>query len=115
MGKTGRTQSSMDSVPTQLPQTTPQDYILSDHSFTLQSMMEMQKVLGQLTQAVTTLTEESKKSSTKLDEISHKIYAAQVTIKVVGGILGVISSAALVLFYKIWAVIAPLIQLKPHP
>jgi len=78
-------------------------------------MMEMQKVLGQLTQAVITLTEESKKNSTKLDEISHKVYAAQVTIKIIGAILGVIGSAAIVLFYKIWADIAPLIQLKPHP
>ncbi|PIU52594.1 MAG: hypothetical protein COS90_10630 [Deltaproteobacteria bacterium CG07_land_8_20_14_0_80_60_11] len=115
MSNPGHAQGSTGSVPTQSPQTTPQDYLLSDHSFTLQAMMEMQKVLGQLTQAVITLTEESKKNSTKLDEISHKVYAAQVTIKIIGAILGVIGSAAIVLFYKIWADIAPLIQLKPHP
>ncbi len=111
MGKTGREQSSMDSVPTQLPQTTPQAYPPSDYSFTLQSIMEMQKTLGQLTQAVTTLTEESKKSSTKLDQISHKIYAAEV----VGGLLVLIIGGALLLFSRIWVPVAPLIQLKPHP
>jgi hypothetical protein len=108
--------SEAGTVPTQLPQTTPQDYVMSDRSsFILQSVMEMQNKLGQLTQAITTLTEESKKNSAKIDDISHKVYAAQVTIKVVGGILGVIGSAAIVLFYKIWAVIAPLIQIKLHP
>jgi len=115
MRKTGHTQSSTGSVPSQLPQMTPQDYITSEHSFTLQSVMEMQRTLGQLTQAVTTLTEESKKSSAKLDEISHKVYAAQVTIKVVGSVLGIIGGGALLLFWKIWATIAPLIQLKLHP
>jgi len=111
MGKPEHAQSSTGSVPTQSPQTTPQDYILSDHSFTLQSIMEMQKVLGQLTQAVTTLTEESKKNSTKLDEISHKIYAAEV----VGGLLVLIGGGSLWLIWKIWGTIAPLIQLKLHP
>jgi hypothetical protein len=115
MAKPGQTQ--VGSLPGQLPQTTPpQEHIVSDHSgFILQSVLEMQKTLGQLTQAVTTLTEESKKSSTKLDDISHKVYAAQVTVKVVGALLGAIGSAAIFLFYKIWADIAPLIQLKPHP
>lgn len=111
MGKTGQAPSSTASVPSQLPQTTPQAYPPSDHSFTLQSIMEMQKSLGQLTQAVTTLTEESKKSSIKLDEISHKIYAAEV----VGGLLVLIGGGALWLIWKIWATIAPLIQLKLHP
>lgn len=115
MAKPGHTQAG--SVPDQFPQTTPpQDHILSDRSgFIFQSILEMQKNLGQLTQAVITLTEESKKNSTKLDEISHKVYAAQVTVKVVGALLGAIGSAAIVLFYKIWADIAPLIQIKPHP
>jgi len=76
---------------------------------------EMQKNVGQLTQAVVTLTEESKKSRSKLDGISHKVYAAQVTVKVVGAMLGVICSGALFLFWKIWAVVAPLIQTKLHP
>jgi hypothetical protein len=99
------------SVPTDLPKTPPQDYVLSDHSFTLQSIMEMQKALGQLTKAVETLTEESKKSSTKLDTISHKIYAAEV----VGGLLVLISGGAFYLFWKIWDTVAPLIQIKlPH-
>ncbi len=115
MGKTGQAQSSPDSAPSKLPQTTPQDYITSEHSFILQSVMEMQKALGQLTQAVTTLTEESKKSSTRLSEVSHKIYAAEVTIKVVGGLLSLIGGVGLLLFWKIWATIAPLIQLKLHP
>jgi hypothetical protein len=103
------------SVPGKLPLTTPQERILPEHSFTLQSIIEIQKSIGQLTQAVTTLTEESRASRVKLDEISHKVYAAQVTIKVVGGLLVVIGGWAIYMFSKIWTTIAPLIQLRPHP
>lgn len=107
------TPTQTDSLPDKLPQTTPpQEYILSDQSgFILQSILEMQKTLGQLTQAVITLTEESKKSSATLNKISHKIYAAEV----VGSLLVLISGGALWLIWKIWATIAPLIQLKLHP
>jgi hypothetical protein len=112
MAKPGHTQTG-GSVPAQPPQTTPQDYVMSDRSgFILQSIMEMQKNLGQLTQAVTTLTEESKKTSAKLDDISHKIYAAEV----VGGLLVLIGGGALWLIWKIWVTIAPLIQSRLlHP
>lgn len=112
------TQSQSGSVPTQPPQTTPQAYSPADHSFTMQTFMEIQKNLGQINQAITTLTEESKKNNAKLDEVSHKVYAAQVTLKVVGSVLGIIGSGALFLFWKIWAGVAPLIQLQikpPHP
>ncbi|MBU4233509.1 MAG: hypothetical protein KJ822_17770 [Proteobacteria bacterium] len=104
--------SQTGSVPTNLPKTPPQEYVLPEHSFTLQAIMEIQKSIGKLTQAVETLTEDSKKNGVKLDDISHKVYAAQVTIKVVGGILSVISGVVLVLFWKFWAIIAPLIELK---
>ena len=114
MGKSTPSQSPIDSIPTQLPQTTPQAYAPSDHSFTFQTFMEIQKNLGQLNQAIVTLTEESKKSSTKLDEVSHKVYAAQVTIGVVGSILAAISGGALFLFWKIWDAIYPILLSKPH-
>jgi len=99
-------------VPTNLPKTPPQEYVLPEHSFILQAIMEMQKAIGKLTQAVETLTEDSRKNGAKLDDISHKVYAAQVTIKIVGGILSIIGGVVLVFFWKIWAIIAPLIELK---
>lgn len=113
MGKNAYTENP--SVPTRSPQTTPQSYAPADHSFTLQSIMEMQKTLGELTQAVKTLTEQSKNNCTKLDDISHKIYAAQMTIKVVASVLGVIGSGALFLIWKIFDTVAPLVHLKPQP
>jgi hypothetical protein len=54
-------QKSSNSVPPDLPQTTPQAYAPADHSFTMQTFMEIQKNLGQLNQVATTLSEESKK------------------------------------------------------
>src|SRR2546425_492681 len=71
-----------DSVPGSLPEGTPSSYPGSDYSFTLQSVMEMQKSVGQLIQAVTTLTETSKKHDEKIDKISHRVYAASVVIAI---------------------------------
>jgi hypothetical protein len=49
--------------------------------------MELQKSSGQLTQAVQTLTEQSKTQNTKLDSISHRMYGAAAVLTVVGAIL----------------------------
>lgn len=117
MGRTGPSSENPEgSVPEASPQITPQAYSPYDHSFTLQATMEMQKTLGKLEQAVTTLTEESKNSREKLGKIDKDIHAAKVTIKVVGVILAAIGSGALALFWKIWTAVSPLIQIKlPHP
>ncbi len=115
MAKTAREQLK-DTTPSQLPQTTPQNYPGPDYSFTLQAIMEMQKTLGQLTQAVTTLTEETKDNSTKIETISHQVYAAKVVVIVVGAILGAIGSAAIYLLCEAWKVIYPFLQTKTlHP
>ena len=70
--------------------TTPADYPITpsplsgiDHSFLLQSIMEVQRSVGQLTQATTTLTEDSRDHRKQLNRISHIMYA----VGVVGAIL----------------------------
>ena len=115
MGKYEPRQSSSDIAPSQFPSTTPPVYPSSDYSFTLQAIMEMQKTLGQLTQSVTTLTEESKKRGDILDKISQKVYAAQVVIGIAVVVLGGVGSALIYLLIEIWKTISPLLQLKPHP
>jgi hypothetical protein len=114
MRKPGHTQSS-SGVPDKLAQMTPQDYISPEHSFTLQAIMEMKGTLGELTQAIKTLTEESRNNRTLLSEISHKIYAAEWIIRIVGGLLSLIGAVAVWLFWNIWSTISPLVQVKPHP
>jgi hypothetical protein len=109
-------EQARDTTPAQLPETTPQNYPALDYSFTLQAIMEMQKTLGQLSQAVTTLTEESKKNSEKIGTISHQVYAAKVVVIVVGAILGAIGSGAIYLLCEAWKVIYPFLQAKAiHP
>jgi acyl-CoA synthetase (NDP forming) len=76
MAKTIREQLQTTTSP-DLPETAPTRAPMIDHSFTLQAVMEMQKTLSQLTQAVAGLTEQSKANSEKLDNISHKFYASQ--------------------------------------
>lgn len=89
MGKTTR---EIASEPTQeqLAQTKPLSTPLLDHSFTLQAVMEMQKTLGQLTQAVETLTQESKKNSDKIDKITLQIHGAKIAVYVIAGVLSLV-------------------------
>lgn len=61
-----------------------------DHSFTLQAVMEMQKQLGGLVEAVNSLKVASEKSAASVDAtndkvsaLSHKIYAAGVVLAIV--------------------------------
>ncbi|MHB8173089.1 MAG: hypothetical protein ACYDFU_01335 [Nitrospirota bacterium] len=114
MAKPGNTRDVDGAVPSQHPQTTPAAYPSFDHSFTLQAVMEMQKALGKLEQAVTTLTEETRTSKETLGKVSHKVYAAQVTVGVIGSIIAAVGGGGLWLFWHIWQVVFPLIQLKPH-
>lgn len=53
---------------------------MTDYSFTLQAVMELQKAVGALTEAVNTLKVQTDKQATKLDSISHRIYAFGVVI-----------------------------------
>jgi hypothetical protein len=109
MARTISTEKTLESTPKRYAETTPTaSFSPYDPSFTLQSILEMQKNLGQLTQAVTTLMEESKKNGEKLNKISHKIYAAEAILAIVGGVL-------IYFIHKALDVIVPLIQLKPHP
>jgi hypothetical protein len=77
-----------ESTPGKMPASDPSSYYpASDYSFTLQAVMEMQKTVGQLTQAVQTLQEQQKSFSQKLDRISHQIYAALAILLLIGGLL----------------------------
>lgn len=76
---------------------TPQHYVSSDHSFTLQTIMELQKSNGQLTTAIDSLKEVIEKQDKKLNTIddtvtgvTKKIYAATVVLAIlvcVGGFI----------------------------
>jgi hypothetical protein len=84
--KSGR--SPKQSTPI-LPSTTPISLPGSgaDYSFVLPTLMELQRSIGKLTQAVDTIGNELRDQRTKLDKIGKQVYAAIVVLVVVGGIL----------------------------
>jgi len=55
---------------------------MTDYSFTLQAVMELQKTIGGLTEAVNTLKTQSEKQGTKLESISQRVYAATVVVMI---------------------------------
>lgn len=71
--------------PDEFPETTPPQ--LADWSWSLQMLMELQKTVGELSRSVETLTEQSKEHDRKLNQISHRIYAAVAVLTVFGGVL----------------------------
>jgi hypothetical protein len=71
-------------LPSVEPPTSPSS---SDYSLaTLQTVMEMQRALGGLTQAVATLTEQQKEHGVKLDNISKDVHGAKVAIRIFAAI-----------------------------
>jgi len=82
-------------------------YPSGDYSYTLEVVMEMQKTLGQLTQAIATLTEQGKEHGRKLEDACKDIHAAKVVVGVVcalvvaaSTVLGFIAKAAIDYFSR---------------
>ena len=59
-----------------------------DYSYTLEVCMQMQKTLGQVEQAVKTLSEDFREQRSKVDKLSHVMYAT--------GVVGTIGLAILI-------------------
>jgi hypothetical protein len=71
------------------PEGTPLQYTHPDqHSFMLQSIMEMRESLGGLKQAVHDLSEQSRANNKKVQSLSHQIYAAGAVVAAIGILLG---------------------------
>ena len=102
MARNTRREVTPDTTPQRMAETTPQSYPLSDHSFTLQAIMEMQKTLGELTQAVRSLTEESKKNGVALEDIGKKMYAAKIVLWIFGVIFTATSGVTAFFLNKFW-------------
>jgi hypothetical protein len=82
--------SERQETPPDFPETTPPRPLMTDYSFTLQAIMEVQKAVGQLTARVDELVRKSDSQGATLNRISHQLYAAWVVaaiVIVVGGFL----------------------------
>jgi hypothetical protein len=84
-----------ESSPGSLPESTPPRYPMTDYSFTLQVVMELQKSVGALTEAVNTLKVQGEKHATKLDSISHRIYAFGAIIAIVAFVANIFAPSLL--------------------
>ena len=78
--------------PTEIPEATPPRYPMADYSFTLQAIMELQRSVGGLVEAVNALKSRTEKQAEILDKISHRIYAASVVIAIALPILAFLTN-----------------------
>ena len=98
------------STPDQYPVATPPGLQAADHSWVLQTTMELQKSVGALTQAVATLTEQVKDQGAKLDAMRHEVTAARASIKTAGWLLGGIAAVIAWLLYRLPPVVASVLE-----
>lgn len=81
---------------------------LGDHAgLILTTVMELQRSVGGLINAVETLTTRVDESSKKLDTISHRVYAAGAIIVIVLGAMGWVID-------KAWGVVFDLLKAHVH-
>ncbi len=74
-------------TPPSYPAVPPPGYGQSDHSFTLQAIMEMQRSLGGLENAVENLRTKVDAQGTTIGRIEKIVIAATAVVTVVGGIV----------------------------
>lgn len=90
--------------PQKFGETNPQ-FPGQNYDFTLQAVYEMKGTLGELKNAIASLTEQVKDNDKKLDRVALVIYAAGAVLAVFGAIGGFVLRGA-------WEIIAPI--LKEH-
>ena len=103
-------QESGKSTPENYPIATPPGLQAADHSWVLQTTMELQKSVGALTQAVATLTEQVKDQGAKLDAMRHEVTAARASIKTAGWLLGGIAAVIAWLLYRLPPVVTAVLE-----
>lgn len=80
-----RTSEGRGDNPGAMPATNPPSSPSGDYSLaTLQAVMDMQQTLGQLKQAVLTLTDVQKDHTAKLESIGKDVHTGKVALRVIG-------------------------------
>jgi len=98
-----------DSVPKEFPEVLPSSYPGAvGGAYLIESVMQMQKSIGELSSHISHLTAASEKHGEKIDRISHRMYAAGIVLTIVLGIGGF-------LLNKIWDGVFKLLQVTPYP
>ena len=98
------------STPDPYPVATPPGLQAADHSWVLQTTMELQKSVGALTQAVAALTEQVKDQGAKLDAMRLEVTAARASIKTAGWLLGGIAAVIAWLLYRLPPVVTAVLE-----
>jgi hypothetical protein len=81
-------ETARESTPSQLAQVTPTYQQAVGATYLSEALMQMQATLGELRSDVRHLTTASEKQSTKIDKISHIIFAAGAVLTVLLAITG---------------------------
>ncbi len=102
-----RPDPSKETAPERFPEVPPPAYAQAVGStWLVESMMQMQHAVGELKATVEHLKATSDKQSSKLDRISHQIFAA-------GAVLAVVLAAVGFFMNKIWDGLVVLMKTTP--
>ncbi len=98
----GRDRSNEPSgtTPDAFPTSPPPGLQVDNHSWVLQTIMDLKGSTAELAQCVKTLDESTKEQGKKLDSISHRMYAATAIVGVVGTVLSICGVIAMFVIEK---------------
>ena len=105
MAEKDRGKTKRETTPEEFPVSSPQSLPSGDYSYTLEVVMGMQATLGQLTEAINGLKEQSKSQGQDLKAIGLDVHAGKILLKVllwVVGLAGALLGIALTAFMKKW-------------
>ena len=101
----GRPQDQGESTPDQHPTSPPPGLQADQHSWLLQTIMELQKTVGKLTGTVESLTRTVEKQSTKIDALRDDLTKVLTSIRTAYVILGVVGSLIALALYRLPTII----------
>ena len=116
-----RRQQQSGPDPSSVPHTAvPPDFRAEDHSWVLQTIMELHKSVGELTGAVNALTRAGEGQSKKIDELAEKVDGMRgglgASRRIVGFLIalaGLLATAISIALWRLPAVIEALRSVEP--
>ena len=101
----GRPQDQGESTPDQHLTSPPPGLSVDQHSWVLQTVMELQKTVGKLTGTVESLSRTVEKQSTKIDALRDDLTKVLTSIRTAYVILGVVGSLIAFALYRLPTII----------
>jgi uncharacterized phage infection (PIP) family protein YhgE len=99
---TNPSNSGSSEIPRDFPNVPPSSSPMIDHSFTLQSIMEVQRSIGQLTEAINQLGRSIETLDTRTKSVEEQIAKVNTRLAIAAAILALLLAVGGYIVDKVW-------------